>query len=228
MMDVLERSFETDVYHERDPRAFDNYAMRPLPVIRELYRASSSARFVIKALCELQELASLMAEFQPARTVWIVRRYPDVVNSMLVSFRNQAKQVRYIAEHGNHGGWWLGEGISETTYELLHRVVHSEIDDATAAALQWYFRNVLFFEQGLERDERVMLVPYERLVTRPQQEVARVFSFLGINYTPRVSANVSVSSIGKRNPPVVDKPVMEVCEALTSRFAALIGDWPGV
>ena len=28
LMDVLERSYETDVYHERDPRAFDGYQMR--------------------------------------------------------------------------------------------------------------------------------------------------------------------------------------------------------
>ena len=53
VMDVLERSLETDVYHERDPRAFDNYEMRPLEVIRGLRarspRITSSARRVGRA-----------------------------------------------------------------------------------------------------------------------------------------------------------------------------------
>ena len=40
LMDALERSFETDVYHERDPRAFDNYLMRPPEVIARLHARS--------------------------------------------------------------------------------------------------------------------------------------------------------------------------------------------
>jgi hypothetical protein len=86
LMDVLERSYETDVYHERDSRAFENYQMRDIPSIRSLHNASQSPCFVIKALCELQELPELMAAFSPASTVWLIRDYRDVVNSAVRSF----------------------------------------------------------------------------------------------------------------------------------------------
>ena len=40
MIDVLERSIETDVFHERDRRAFQNFQMRPPEVIRHLLDAT--------------------------------------------------------------------------------------------------------------------------------------------------------------------------------------------
>ena len=96
LMDILEKSYEADVYHERDPRAFDNYQMREASVIRELCDQSRASKFVIKALCELQDIESLMSDSQPAKTIWIVRDYHDVVASMLKSFGNMEKQVLRI------------------------------------------------------------------------------------------------------------------------------------
>ena len=40
MIDVLERSIETDVFHERDRRAFQDFQMRPPEVIRHLLDAT--------------------------------------------------------------------------------------------------------------------------------------------------------------------------------------------
>ena len=83
LMDVLERSFETDVYHERDRRAFQDYLMREASAIKRLAGKSSGRVFVIKALCELDQLPFLMEEFTPAKVLWIVRGYNDMINSAL-------------------------------------------------------------------------------------------------------------------------------------------------
>jgi hypothetical protein len=222
LMDVLERSLETDVYHESDPRAFDNYLMRDEAVIRALAKRSPAPVFVVKALCELQRLQRLMNEFRPAKALWVLRRYDDVVNSMLRSFPpRQADRVLRIAEDGEPG-WWLSEGISGETLATVRRLSHPEMSNATGAAIWWLIRNTLFFEHGLDRDPRVMLVPYERLVTHPQEAFPRVFDFLGIGYTPYVSAKVFASSIGKRRPPEIDPAVREVCDALYARFQTLL------
>ncbi|HKK14864.1 MAG TPA: sulfotransferase [Gammaproteobacteria bacterium] len=222
MMDVLERSYSTEVFHERDQRAFDNYLMRPVPEIRQLHAQSRASVFVIKALCELQRLSGLMDEFRPARTVWVVRNYDDVVNSMLVSFRNHAKQIQRMARDRSSDGW-RGEGMSDATHALVRRLTHAELSDASAAALMWYLRNVLFFEQDLDTSADVIVVPYERLVTAPAVEFRRVFAFLGLDYTPRVNANVFPSSIRRRPPPAIDPAIREVCDALTARFDGLAG-----
>jgi hypothetical protein len=43
MMKVLDHSFNTEVLHESDPRAFEDYEMRPPEVIHALVGASKSA-----------------------------------------------------------------------------------------------------------------------------------------------------------------------------------------
>ncbi len=226
MMDVLERSYDTDVYHERDRRAFDNYQMRKRSVIHELAERSAAPVFIIKALCELQELESLMEEFAPAKTLWVMRHYEDVVNSMMVSFRNQAKQVRRIVEQRDEG-WWLGRGMSDQTYALVSRLAPEDVDDANAAALQWYFRNQLFFDQGFDSDPRVLAVSYEHLASDPQTQFQHIFQFLGLRYTPRVAASVFASSIRRRSPPKLGPEVVEVCDVLNARIEHVVAEHAG-
>ncbi len=220
MMDVLERSAETDVYHERDRRAFDNFQMREPAVIHSLLQRSNAPCFVIKSLCELQHLKKLMNDFTPSRTVWIVRDYRDVVNSMRNSFRNQAKQVKRIAIDRDSDGW-QGQGMSDATHELVRAHVHDDISDNSAAALIWYFRNQLFFDQGFDHDPRVLLVRYESLVTQPGPEFKRVFAFLDLTYRPRHSRRVVPHSIRKARQPEIESSIRGLCEEITTRFDGL-------
>ena len=219
LMDVLERSLYTDLYHETDTRAFDNYEMRPLPVIHHLVATSHAPVFIIKALCESDHLKDLLDEFPPAKAVWLVRDYVDAVSSALVSFNNFAAQVGRIAHDRNSDGW-RGRGMSDATHALVRSVYTPEMTDATAAALIWYLRNVLYFEQQLHQDERVLLAHYEQLVTAPQVAFPQIFDFLGLNYSVFVSSQVFASSIRRREPPVIAAPVHELCTALTERLHA--------
>lgn len=221
LMDVLERSYETDVYHERDDRAFDNYRMRELPIIRNLYDHSRSRCFVIKALCELQDLPELMDRLAPARTVWVVRNYRDVVNSAVRSFPDFVKQARFLANDPDAAGW-RGQGMSPETRAIARAVVQPEITEASAAALQWYVRNVLFFERGLDRDTRVLLVAYENLVMQPLAEFRRIFGFAGLKFAPWMAGKTFATSIGKDREPDIDAAICRHCDALTARFRALM------
>jgi hypothetical protein len=223
LMDVLEESLETDVYHERDPRAFDNYRMRGRVEIKGLMDSSSARVFIIKALCELQDLTDLMEVFAPAKTVWIVRHYDDVVNSMLRSFGNMAKQVQRITRDRDSSGW-LGLGMSDSTHETLKNTVTESLDDTSASALQWYFRNMLFFDQLFDSDDRVLLVGYEQLVSHPVDEFERIYKFIGLEFSPRVVRKVTPRSIGKLPSPDIAPPVRDLCDELLHRFHALTGD----
>jgi hypothetical protein len=114
--------------------------------------------------------------------------------------------------------------MSDETRAILKTLVTDELDDATASALQWYLRNILFFEQGFDADEMVMLVSYETLVSRPVEEFGRVFAFAGIEYSPRVARKVSPRSVGKNPPPDIVPEVRELCDGLFRRFQALLDD----
>lgn len=220
LMNVLERSFVTEVIHERDRRAFDRYQMRDAGRIRALLESSRAEHFIIKSLCELQDLTRLMDEFAPARTIWIVRDYNDVVNSMCASFSNQSRLVNRIAENRDNGGW-QGKGMSDATHERIKSVMHENISDTSAAALMWYYRNQLFFEQGFDRDPRVLLVRYESLVTQPEPEFRRIFMFLGIGYRPWHSRKVVAHSIRKARIPEIEPPVRALCDGMTEQFDRL-------
>jgi hypothetical protein len=219
LMDRIERSFLTDVYHERDRRAFDNYRMRDRATIRALISHSRAPTFVIKALCELEQLNDLMEVFAPAKTLWIVRDYRDAVRSALASFGNFTRQVeRIVADRTVND--WRAAGMSEATHLTVRELWHSGMSEASAAALIWYFRNILFFEQGFDQDARVRLIGYERLVQNPETECRAMFDFLGIPFTHDITRGVFSTSIRHRPLSEIEKPVAELCEGLARRFEA--------
>ena len=221
LMEVLEWSLYTDVYHETDPRAFDKYEMRPRPVIRVLAQRSPAPFFIIKSLCELDELPELLNEYSQSKAIWIVRSYEDSVNSAIRSFKHFADQTRRLSQDKTSAGW-RGRGMSDTTQEHLRNLYHPAISEASAAALMWYYRNVLFFERGLEQDPRVRLTFYENLVTFPQSEFEKIFNFLEIpDYTRWITRKIFATSVRKSVQPDIDPGVRELCDGLTARFKAL-------
>lgn len=223
LMDLIERSMLTDVYHERDPRAFDNYMMRELPVIRRLAEQSRAPHFVIKCLCELDQLPALMEAFQPSKALWIVREYRDAVNSALVSFGRFSQQIERIAK-GKAGTEWFARGMSEETTQIVRDLWHPDMDEATAAALIWYFRNLLFFQLGLDRTPQVKLLSYEALVTRPAEQCEEAFRFIDLPYSSFITRKVFASSISKKSPPPIAPEVAALCEGLMQRFIAVRGE----
>jgi hypothetical protein len=221
MMDVLDRLWCTDVYHETDERAFDNYQMRDLAVIRRLHEASRASHFVIKALCELQHLRDLLDAFPKARALWLVRDYHDVCNSMVRRFSTTAEALKMMRPDPVLGGW-RGEKMSAATHALLVDAVSDDITETSAAAFQWYMRNVLFFEQGLDRDDRVQVVAYERLVKEPLDTFAGVFQFLTIDRRDTTLRHVFATSIGKTERPEIDPRIDALCRQLLDRFETVL------
>lgn len=220
LMDALERSLVTDVYHEWDERAFTNYQMKERAVIHRLLEQSRGQVFTIKALCEVQDLTELMSTFEPAKVIWIFRKYEDVVNSMMRSFANMDQQIIRLADDPNSEAW-LGKGMSDETHAILKRIVRPGISLASASALQWYIRNVLFFEQHFEKNEKVLPVIYEDLVGDPVTELRKVFEFSGMQYSGRIPGNIHAASVGKQQPMPVDKQIAELCSSLQQRIIGL-------
>lgn len=220
LMELLERSTMTDVYHERDTRAFQDYVMREPAVIRGLAQRSKAPVFAIKSLCELDRLPMLLGEFQPSQLVWIVRDYRDMINSALVSFPSLPGSVEKIY-HDRTAAGWRSQGMSDETFAHIRRLYRPGMDAASAVALFWYLRNVLFFENGFEQDARVALTFYEQLVSEPERELRNVFDFLQLEYSPFVSKHVFASSIRRRAAPALDPAVDALCAGLLERFQAV-------
>lgn len=222
LMECLDWSGETDAFHESDPRAFKDYQMFPREVIHGLVDASRFPCVPIKALCEAEQLKELLEEFKPAKVIWVVRDFGDTVNSAVRNFPDFADRIQEIVRDPKTTPGWFARGISDETLALLRRLNHENMTSATASALRWYIRNVLFFEQGLDQDERVLVVHYADLVTNPGQTMETVFKFAGLtDYSGFITRKIHARSIRKNPPPPIDPGVMQACAALQQRFDGL-------
>lgn len=221
LMDVLDASFATQVFHETDPTAFLNYEMRERAVIRRLAQICPAPVFVIKALCELDEIASLMQTLHPARTLWVVRGWRDSVASAVKSFSNFVVQWGRLAR-GDDEGDWRGRGMSDATRELLRSLYRPDASELDGAAIMWYYRNILFFEQHLESDPRVRVCSYEELVRDPSNQVAAIYDFCGLpRFRSGASFNIHATSLRRGATLEVAPEIAKLCDALHAKFLDL-------
>ncbi|WP_353249414.1 sulfotransferase family protein [Salinisphaera sp. T31B1] len=224
VMDMLERSGSTEVYHERDPRAFERYELRSDDVLKTLLKRSPAPLVVFKALCESQDLADLLQRFEPARAVWVYRHYEPVVRSHVRKWRGMPDTMRRLAadENATHG--WRGRGMSADTRALIRDCYHDALTNESACALFWYMRNILFFEQGLDCDDRTLLIGYDRLVADPHAGARQLFAFLDLDYKPSVcdfvSAEIS-SSVPTGDLPI-DPRIRAACDDLLARLESVV------
>jgi hypothetical protein len=90
-----------------------------------------------------------------------------------------------------------------------------------AAALYWYARKQLFFEQGLDHNPRVMMFRYEELVRRPSDMMQRLYGFIGIPYPgDKIIKDVHPQSIGKGRQSRLSARVEALCETMLERLDA--------
>lgn len=220
LMDVLDASPRTRVFHETDPRAFNHYQMRERAPVRQLAATCPAPVFVIKALCELDQIPSLMQDFGPAQTLWIVRDWRNSVNSALRSFGSFVSQWGRLI-HGQAAEDWRGRGMSSATRNVLRTLYRPDASETDGAAIMWYYRNILFFEQKLDQDPRVQLIFYEDLVEEPMQQIAAIYAFLGLpGFNKRIARQIHARSIHRRTPPGISPAIAELCNKLYIKFAA--------
>jgi hypothetical protein len=217
LMDIFEASYETDVFHERDHRAFEKFIMRPPAVIHSLVERSNATVVVVKALHEADRIQKLMAEFAPAKALWMVRYYGDSVNSHLKRWPGTRNLIEKVVSDRNSAGWRTA-GMTDETYRLVCELYRRELTPASAHALFWYYRNQLFFDQGLDRETDVMVVEYEELV-REQHYLDRIASFMGITPTDRMRRIAHRESVRKDAFPDIAPDVKALCDAMQARLS---------
>ncbi|QPK65306.1 sulfotransferase family protein [Methylomonas sp. LL1] len=218
VMDILENDWDTDVYHERDPRAFDNYVMRPIGEIQALREKSQSPKFVIKALCESQNLDAIMSALAPSKAAWVVRHYSDVIKSMQISFPTVLNRLRLIA-NDKEDGQWVSDGMSDDTYQLLLKLI-DQLDTPSACAFQWYLRNILFFEKGFDQNPNIKIIFYENLISSPETTTRELFDFFDLKYAPSVHNMINSPSSRKNHSIKLLPEVEQLCDRLWQRFLA--------
>ena len=217
-METVDRSPQVWTYNEGSRVAFRDYRLRSAERTARLVRRSPARSVVFKPLCD-SHLTDRLLEQQPgSKAVWLYRSYADVINSGLRMWGGNERAIRWITE----GRWldlgWRGERLSLEALDLVEQHYRAGLSPQEATALFWYLRTGFFFELGLYRDPRVLLVRYEDLVGEPERSFGRCFAFLGCELELEWLSDVVVSSVGKHDPPPLKPAIQALCEQRMRQF----------
>lgn len=172
--------------------------LNDLESVRQIVQQSKTPLVVVKPLVESQRAAELLSAFDNCYVIWVYRQFKDVAlsNAKKFSERNAIDflEALWTQESGN----WRSEKVSEQTRQIVGTYLSSDMNPMDAQVLVWYSRNVLFFEQGLEQFDNVLLSRYEDLVTEPAVQMRRIYDFIGQRYPgDQIAADANASSIGR-------------------------------
>ena len=131
-----------------------------------------------------------------------------MVNSNVNRFRSQIEGLKSVVT-GTPASW-RNERVSEETMSILKNHFREDMSRADAAALGWYTRNVLYFEQGLEQRDDVLLCRYEDLIRSPEFTTKRIYAHCNFELPKRsITDSVDAVSVGKGTGIVVSEEIAE-------------------
>jgi hypothetical protein len=221
LLEALDRSRQTAVYHEYHSQAMDAFRLRPLPVIERLAATSAAQVMVLKPLTESQSVDVLLERFPDAKAIWMFRGYQDVANSAVAKWPGDNTRFANAVRDGRLAGLdWQAERINPEVLELVAHLAGGDLTEQEGAALFWYARNHLYFDRKLHDDPRVRLVEYEELVSDPLNAFPGVFGHLGLSFEPRFVEGVTASSLGRRRFGPINPEIEAHLEGMMERLRA--------
>lgn len=220
VLEVLDRSGETSVFHEYHRAAMEDFRLRAPEVIDRIVDESRAPVVVFKPITESQWTDRLLERHPQARAIWLFRRYQDVANSALAKWPGtNTTFVDAIREGEPAKLGWQTERISPEVQAVVN-AVGADLSQAEGAAMFWYARNQLYFEQDLAHDPRVLLVQYEQLVQDPEGGFRRIFEFAGATFDPAFVRDVAPTSLGRRTFGPIRDSVKRICDEMMSRLVS--------
>ena len=218
----LEESPEVEVHNENDGAAFERFRLRPDPVVRQLILASRHRRVLFKPLCDSHRVGDLLALETPTagRAIWAYRGVDGRVRSALAKFGDTNLRVLTEIAAGRGADLWQAQRLSFESLELIGSFDWASTSPASAAALFWYVRNMLYFDLGLDRRDDVLLSSYDALVAAPELATRVLATFLGLDWQPALAAHIERRDGGRTAPVDLDPRVRRLCQDLEARLDA--------
>ena len=217
LMEALDRNTQTVVFHETNHRLYKDYAIRNLNEIEDLRRKFKKGLITIKCLMESPLLTQLLNQYPSSVGLWPYRHYAPMVRSNLANWVGGRNRIDDIVKDRTAGDWRM-RGISDETYTEVCHLYQEGMNDASAIALFWYYRNKVFFDLGADHDNRIQLVNYDQILQKPQETLERVCRFLKLEYHPYMSKGIKPQIHKDRPTPEIMDSIRERCDALYERL----------
>jgi hypothetical protein len=159
------------------------FRWRSYPEIQSVFDSERTSLLVAKPLVESQHIRSILEFFPDAKAIWMYRYFEDVISSALKKFGPAAIQYNLRAVYDpklrDH---WYSENVSDETRDMIEKFHTENAHMEDLQALGWYARNILYFDQELNRHPRVRLCSYEDIVSDPKKGMKSLYRFIGMDY----------------------------------------------
>lgn len=133
-----------------------------------------------KPLVESASATALMDAAGAVKAVWMLRHYPEVARSNVSRFGmdNPYRDLQPIRSRDALD--WRYRGASEETWETVTALLNRRLTPFDAAALFWWTRNQLYFDQRLWEDDRIRILRYDRACNKPDEVIRSLSDHIGL------------------------------------------------
>ena len=137
-----------------------------------------------KPLVESASATALMDAAVTVKAVWMLRHYSEVAQSNVSRFGvdNPYRDLEPIRSRDARD--WRSRGATEETCETVAALLNRELTPFDAAALFWWTRNQLYFDQRLWADDRIRILRYERACNQPDEVIRSLSDYIGLALPP--------------------------------------------
>ncbi|MEX2124776.1 MAG: hypothetical protein WD795_12855 [Woeseia sp.] len=221
LLDMFEKDWRSRTFSEFSSITEDipdGIRLKPLDDVCRIFASSGEPFIVCKPLVESQRTRDLLEYFPRSRALWTYRDYHDVVSSNVKFFRSRSvKSCRIVVD--GEPGHWQSEVVPERALELIRRHYHAGMSPHDAAALMWYARNCLYFEQDLDMLPSVRLWKYDDFVRSPTTNAYQIYAWLKMAPPGRRTMNfVNPRSVGLGQGVTLDAEIEGACRELMDRL----------
>ena len=182
----LDRSWRVLIIEEHDRRLVGSdpqpgeTAWQDYPTVLGRLRRIPFEVVAAKPLVESDRAIELMDAAEPVKAIWMLRHYQGVARSNVRRFGedNPYRDLQPFCSDDRLD--WRCRGATEEIRETVIGLMNEGLSPLDAAALFWWARNQLYFEQQLWRDERIRIIRYERACNYSEEVVEALSDYLEI------------------------------------------------
>ena len=188
--------------------------------------SKSKAHLVLmKPLVESQRALYWLQSIPRSKIVWLYRDFHDVAASSVMKFgevEGGTSHLRAFVDkefaRRDYATWKI-ENASRETLDLMMGFHLDGMNAYDSAALFWFARNSLYFEQNLDSERDVLLLKYEEFVKRPFLIMAYILDQFGIcEIRSNTLYDIHRQSVGKGGSYPLHDKVEGACSELLSRL----------
>ena len=220
----LDRSWRVLILEEHDRRLVgpergpNVVTWQEYPTVLERIHRLPFEVVVAKPLVESASATALMDAAGSVKAIWMIRHYTEVARSNVGRFGtdNPYRDLQPIRSRGTQD--WRYKGMTEETWKTVTALLNRGLTPFDAAALFWWTRNQLYFDQRLWEDDRIRIRRYERACNQPNEVIRSLSNHIGVALPP----SSIVSRVRAQLPPPetkeLDPDVELLCKKLWDSF----------